>query len=188
MKLALHFATKLNSWDIKKCNCFWVPSSARLCSARLVNYLQGKGPRNYNVQPWLVGWGGGGWGGEAVCHKNVQQSFLNQNLPPSLPHLPLKIPGSVPGLSSLEMRLSSLKRYCKFLRGLSNYDITNAEQLLRLVNSLHQRWHIIWWIKFTLFAKFSMHTTQRRKILQLSGCKENDFYSLPFGQAEASSY
>ena len=26
MKRALHFATKLNSRDIHKCNCFWVPS------------------------------------------------------------------------------------------------------------------------------------------------------------------
>ena len=29
MKRALHFATKQNSWDIKKCDCFWVLSSAR---------------------------------------------------------------------------------------------------------------------------------------------------------------
>ena len=26
MKRALYLATKLNSRDIKKCNCFWVPS------------------------------------------------------------------------------------------------------------------------------------------------------------------
>ena len=29
MKRALRFATKQNSWDIKKCDCFWVLSSAR---------------------------------------------------------------------------------------------------------------------------------------------------------------
>ena len=26
MKRTLHFVTKLNSSDIQKCNCFWVPS------------------------------------------------------------------------------------------------------------------------------------------------------------------
>ena len=34
MKCALHFATKLNSRDIQKCNCFWVPSYDLFASAR----------------------------------------------------------------------------------------------------------------------------------------------------------
>ena len=34
MKHALHFATKLNSRDIQKCNCFWVPSYDLFTSAR----------------------------------------------------------------------------------------------------------------------------------------------------------
>ena len=41
------------------------------------------------------------------------------------------------------------------------YDLTNAEQLLRLVNYLHQRWNIIWEINFSLFAnsKGTQHNT-----------------------------
>ena len=34
MKRALHFAIKLNSRDIQKCNCFWEPSYDLLTSAR----------------------------------------------------------------------------------------------------------------------------------------------------------
>ena len=82
MKLALHFATKLNSWDIKKCNCFWVLSYDPFVSAReavfpaltvtgvhrggcskVVSFTgasaYGKGPKNYNnVQPQPMGEGG----------------------------------------------------------------------------------------------------------------------------------
>ena len=36
MKRALHFATKLNSEDIQKCNCFWVSSYDLFASARKV--------------------------------------------------------------------------------------------------------------------------------------------------------
>ena len=82
MKLALHFATKLNSWNIKKCNCFWVLSYDPFASAReavfpaptvtgvhrggwykVVSFTgasaYGKGPKNYNnVQPRPMGGGG----------------------------------------------------------------------------------------------------------------------------------
>ena len=34
MKRALHFSTKLNSRDIKKCDCFWLPSYDLFASAR----------------------------------------------------------------------------------------------------------------------------------------------------------
>ena len=34
MKRVLYFATKLNSRDIKKCDCLWVPSSDLFASAR----------------------------------------------------------------------------------------------------------------------------------------------------------
>ena len=34
MNRALHFATKLNSTDIQKFNCFWVPSDDLFASAR----------------------------------------------------------------------------------------------------------------------------------------------------------
>ena len=70
MKRALHFATKLNSRDIQKCNCFWVPSYDLFASAR-------KG-----VFP-------------APTATEKQQSFLNQSLPPPPPP-PIKIPGSAP--------------------------------------------------------------------------------------------
>ena len=44
--------------------------------------VHGKGPRNFNVQPT----GEKGCWGEVICHKKVQQSFLNQGL--DLPHPP----------------------------------------------------------------------------------------------------
>ena len=83
MKRALHFATKLNSRDNQKCNCFWVPSYDLFASAR--NAVHGRGPRNYNVQPRLVG-GDVGW---SNLPQKVQQPFPNQSLdPPPPPHSP----------------------------------------------------------------------------------------------------
>ena len=73
MKRALHFATKLNSRDIKKCNCFWVPSYDLFASARKAVY--GKGPRNYNVQLRLVGWGVGGVGEKQFATKKFNRPF-----------------------------------------------------------------------------------------------------------------
>ena len=88
MKRALHFATKRNSQDIKKCNCFWVASYDLFASARKA--VHGKGPRNYKVQPRRVGWGvcvWGGGGGRRNLTQKVQQSFLNQSLDrPPTPH------------------------------------------------------------------------------------------------------
>ena len=63
MKRALHFATKLNSRDIQKCNCFWVPSYDLFASARKAVF-------------------------PAPTATEKQQSFLNQNIPP--PHPPNK--------------------------------------------------------------------------------------------------
>ena len=101
MKLALHFATKLNSWDIKKCNCFWVLSYDPFASAReavfpaptvtgvhrggcskVVSFTgasaYGKGPKNYNnVQPRPMGGGGGG--------SFLNQSFDRSRAPPPKP-------------------------------------------------------------------------------------------------------
>ena len=57
MKRALHFATKLNSRDIQKCNCFWVPSYDLFASARKAVF-------------------------PAPTATEKQQSFLNQNIPP----------------------------------------------------------------------------------------------------------
>ena len=39
MKLALHFATKLNSRIVQKCNCFWVSSYDLFASARKAGVL-----------------------------------------------------------------------------------------------------------------------------------------------------
>ena len=77
MKRALHLATKFQGYSKMIYNCFWVPSYDLFTSPRTA--VHGKGPRNYNVQPRLVG---GGVGGEVICHKKVQQSFLNQSLDP----------------------------------------------------------------------------------------------------------
>ena len=71
MKRALHFATKLNSRDIQKCNCFWVPSYDLLASACKAVF-------------------------PAPTATEKQQSFLNQNFPPPPPPPPIKIPGSAP--------------------------------------------------------------------------------------------
>ena len=40
MKLALHFATKLNSRIVQKCNCFWVSSYDLFASARKAGVLK----------------------------------------------------------------------------------------------------------------------------------------------------
>ena len=83
MKRALHFATRQNSWDIKKCDCFWVLSSDLFTSARKavvpaptatgahrggcskgVSFtgasVHGKGPKNYPGPPGPGGGVGGG--------------------------------------------------------------------------------------------------------------------------------
>ena len=79
MKHALHFATKLNSRDIQKCNSFWVPSydlfaSASACKAVLPVPAGVHGLRNT-------------WSSlrEVICHK------FNRGTPPQP-----KIPGSAP--------------------------------------------------------------------------------------------
>ena len=64
MKRAWHLPTKLNSRDIKKCNCFWVPSYDLFVPARKAVFtsriqVNGKRPKIYNVQPRLVGGGVG---------------------------------------------------------------------------------------------------------------------------------
>ena len=90
MKRALHFATKLNSKDNQKFNCFWVPSYDLFASAR--NAVHGRGPRNYNVQPRLVG-GDVGW---SNLPQKVQQPFPNQSLPPPPPLPQSKLPVDPP--------------------------------------------------------------------------------------------
>ena len=74
MKHALHFASKLNSRDFQICNCFWVPSYDLFTSARKAVF---PAPTTTGVHrlrnTWSSLW-------EVICHKKVQQSFLNQSL------------------------------------------------------------------------------------------------------------
>ena len=74
MKHALHFASKLNSRDFQICNCFWVPSYDLFASARKAVF---PAPTTTGVHrlrnTWSSLW-------EVICHKKVQQSFLNQSL------------------------------------------------------------------------------------------------------------
>ena len=50
MKHALHFATKLNSRDIQKCNCFWVPSYDLFAFARKAVFSAGNGDRRSQIE------------------------------------------------------------------------------------------------------------------------------------------
>ena len=50
MKHALHFATKLNSRDIQKCNCFWVPSYDLFAFARKAVFPAGNGDRRSQIE------------------------------------------------------------------------------------------------------------------------------------------
>ena len=64
MKRALHFATKVNSRDIKKCNCFWVPSCDLLASSNKAVYPAPKCARVHRLRnTWLCLW-------EVISHKN----------------------------------------------------------------------------------------------------------------------
>ena len=86
MKRALHFATTVNSGDIKKCNCFWVPFYYLFGSACKAVFPAptGTGIHRLDKNTWPSLW-------EVICHIKVQQSFLNQSLSPQS-----KIPGSSP--------------------------------------------------------------------------------------------
>ena len=102
MKCTLHFATKLNSRDIQKCNWFWVPSCVMFAYRKAVfpapmatgvHRLRNKWlsllsllVNNYcDKQSWshATATGGRGYGGEVICYKKVpKQSILNQSLDP----------------------------------------------------------------------------------------------------------
>ena len=79
MERALHFATKLNSTDIQKCNCFWVPSYDLFTSARKAVSPAPTATGVYRLRnTWSSLW-------EVICHKKVKQYFLNQRLIPPPP-------------------------------------------------------------------------------------------------------
>ena len=67
-------ATKLNSRDIQKCDCFWLPSTDMFASAHKAVFPAPTATsvhrlRNTSPSLWKV-----------ICHKKVQRSFLNQSL------------------------------------------------------------------------------------------------------------
>ena len=50
MKSVLHFATKLNSRDIQKCNCFWVPSYDLFASAQKAVFPRANGDHPSQIE------------------------------------------------------------------------------------------------------------------------------------------
>ena len=88
IKRALHFATKQNSRDIQKYNCFWVPSYDLFASARKAVFsaptatgVHGLIEKCVVISAFSAG------------HKKVKQSILYQNLdfpPPPPPPPPTK--------------------------------------------------------------------------------------------------
>ena len=50
MKRVLHFATKLNSRDIQKCNCFWVPSYDLFASAQKAVFPRANGDHPSQIE------------------------------------------------------------------------------------------------------------------------------------------
>ena len=93
MKRALHFATKLNSRDIQKCNCFWVPSYDLFTSARKAVFPAPTAIGVHRLRnTWLSLW-------EVICHKRFNSPFWTKVwIPPPR----RKIPGSAPELGSVE--------------------------------------------------------------------------------------
>ena len=85
MKRALHFATTVNSGDVKNVIVFGYPPI--ICLALLAKQYfprQRGGIHRLDKNTWPSLW-------EVICHIKVQQSFLNQSLSPQS-----KIPGSSP--------------------------------------------------------------------------------------------
>jgi len=74
MQRVLHLTTELNSKNIKKCNT--LPWSVCLCCKAVFSSPLATGvQRLRNI--WSSLW-------EVICHKKVQQSFLNQSLDPPI--------------------------------------------------------------------------------------------------------
>ena len=84
MKRTLHFVTKLNSSDIQKCNCFWVPSYD-LFALLAKQYLPLK--RRLAFTHWETR---GRLSKKKFSTKKIQQSFLNRSL--DLPPTPFTPP------------------------------------------------------------------------------------------------
>ena len=77
MKRVLYFATKLNSRDIKKCDCLWVPSYDLFASARKAVFPNcdwlSQIEKHVVVSAFSVT-SGRGCGGKVICHKKVLSS------------------------------------------------------------------------------------------------------------------
>ena len=85
MNRALHFPTKQNSRDIRKFNCFWVPSYDLFASPRKAVFpaLTATGVHKFVRNMWSSL-------SEVICPPKVQQSLLNQSLdqPPPQSKMP----------------------------------------------------------------------------------------------------
>ena len=93
MKRVLYFATKLNSRDIKKCDCLWVPSCDLFATARKANISRANGDWLSQIEEHVVisafsVTSGRGCGGKVICHKKVQQSSSESKFGP--PPTPMK--------------------------------------------------------------------------------------------------
>ena len=77
-RIVYHFLTgwAFYSRNIQKCNCFWVPSYDLFASARKAVFPSPAATGVHRLRKrWLSLW-------EVICHKKVQQAFLNQSLDP----------------------------------------------------------------------------------------------------------
>ena len=82
MKRAFDFATKLNSRDIKKCYCFWVPSYDLFASTRKTVFPAPTATVVYRLRnKWSSLW-------EGICHKIVHSPFWTKVWTPPPPFPP----------------------------------------------------------------------------------------------------
>ena len=73
MKRVLYFATKLNSRDIQKCDCLWVPSYDLFASARKAVFPAPMATGFHRVVSAFSVTSGRGCGGKVICHRTSQK-------------------------------------------------------------------------------------------------------------------
>ena len=110
MRCALHFATKLNSRDIQKCHCFWVPSNDLFASARRSSISRANGDQRSQIEKHVA---------VSVKSDLPQKSSTVLSEPKSGP--PAIIPGSAPAMEErFEFPFSLIgKSTITFLKGQS---------------------------------------------------------------------
>ena len=79
-KSALHFATKLNSRDIQKCNLLFLGTLLWYLASAHKAVFPAPTATSFDIlgNMWSSLW-------EVICHKQVQRSFLNQSMDPPPP-------------------------------------------------------------------------------------------------------